>query len=293
MPLRTIISVSSTLFIVTVFAWNCDGSTTVTNQVFQDYDQKRVPYKFYAPDESFQLRGDLEEVSGLAITASGHLAAVQDEDGLLYMLNSANGEVLRTIKFAGPGDYEAVEVVNGTAHVMTSNGALYSFKISEEDEVQPQYKETPFSEKNNIEGLGTDGKDLLIACKGEGEVSQNNIRGKAVYRYNLKKDMLEDLIFSFSKKALNDHIQGREFYHKVDDFKPSGIAVHPLTGDVYVLSSANLLIVQANNIIAVVKLNNAIYTQPEGICFAPDGTLFIASEGDNGRGEIFRLFLKA
>jgi len=35
--------------------------------------------------------------------------------------------------------------------------------------------------------------------------------------------------------------------------------------------------------LAMIKLSPVIFPQPEGICFSPDGKLFIASEGA-GRG---------
>jgi uncharacterized protein YjiK len=39
---------------------------------------------------------------------------------------------------------------------------------------------------------------------------------------------------------------------------------------------------------AMIKLNPKIFRQPEGICFSPDGTMYIASEGDGMEGTLLK-----
>ena len=75
------------------------------------------------------------------------------------------------------------------------------------------------------------------------------------------------------------------------DFKPSGVAFHPKTGEVYLLSAAGhkLLILSRSGVpLKSIELNPLIFLQPEGISFMPDGTLYIASEGDGGSGYILK-----
>jgi len=43
---------------------------------------------------------------------------------------------------------------------------------------------------------------------------------------------------------------------------------------------------------ALVDLSPSLYKQPEGICFTPDGNLFISSEGDGGDGYILKFDYK-
>jgi uncharacterized protein YjiK len=66
------------------------------------------------------------------------------------------------------------------------------------------------------------------------------------------------------------------------DFRPSGIAVHPKSSELYLISTtARLLLVLGpeGDFRRVAELDRDDHPQPEGICFQPDGDLWIASEG--------------
>lgn len=71
---------------------------------------------------------------------------------------------------------------------------------------------------------------------------------------------------------------------------PSGIAVHPVTGEFYIISAVGniLMVVNRNNeIVHLEKLIPKLYKQPEGICFSPDGkTLYISNEGKQKQANI-------
>ena len=77
----------------------------------------------------------------------------------------------------------------------------------------------------------------------------------------------------------------------MESFAPSGIAKHPVTGFYYVLSSVGRLLVicdDAGNLEHVHFLKSKVFIQPEGICFAPDGTMFISNEGRSLVGKVMR-----
>ena len=67
------------------------------------------------------------------------------------------------------------------------------------------------------------------------------------------------------------------------EFFPSAIAVHPLTHDVYILSTKETKCMAVYTHDGVLKslqiIDKEVLPQPEGICFAPDGTLYISTEG--------------
>ena len=102
----------------------------------------------------------------------------------------------------------------------------------------------------------------------------------------LKKNKSEDELNVFKKiiKIENDFIP----------FHPSALAIHPRSGDIYILSSKGKTIMILNStgeIIGLEKLNKKIHSQPEGIVFGKDGTLYISNEGKkegNGTVSIFR-----
>jgi uncharacterized protein YjiK len=72
-------------------------------------------------------------------------------------------------------------------------------------------------------------------------------------------------------------------------FNPSGISVHPLTQEVYILSSeGNTLLVLApsGKIIHAIHLKKSLFPQPEGIAFDSNGTMYIANEGHGEKATI-------
>jgi hypothetical protein len=64
-------------------------------------------------------------------------------------------------------------------------------------------------------------------------------------------------------------------------FKPSAAAIHPITGELYIISAINDLLVitdrQGEPKIAY-EIDGKLFKQPEGIAFTPDGDLIISNE---------------
>ncbi|MDX1285770.1 MAG: SdiA-regulated domain-containing protein, partial [Draconibacterium sp.] len=77
---------------------------------------------------------------------------------------------------------------------------------------------------------------------------------------------------------------------RIQDFSPSGIAIHPENGSTYILSAkgSTLVIFDHNSDLEkVVLLNDKKIPQPEGICFDSKSNLYIATEGKGSPGKIF------
>ncbi|MEL6614475.1 MAG: SdiA-regulated domain-containing protein, partial [Bacteroidota bacterium] len=71
-----------------------------------------------------------------------------------------------------------------------------------------------------------------------------------------------------------------------------GLAVHPASGEIYVLSGVRKALVVLSpegERVTAVSLPPGLYPQPEGIAFAADGTLYIANEGGDGAATLLRL----
>ena len=250
-------------------------------------------YLLSQPDEEYKLPGRLEEISGLDYLGEGILLCVEDEEGVLYFYSTREKDVTREIKFAESGDYEGVTHADNQAYVIRSDGKLYSFPLNQDDDLDAEKIETPFTAANDVEGLvmGFRNDELLIACKENPEVEDNKVEGRAVYAFNLVKNELDiDPAIRLTSEAF------REALKKLDlkpvhfmPFKPSGIAIHPLSKDVFILGSVGKLLIVLNKsgkIIDAAPLSRKIFTQPEGICFDESGRLFISSEGAGKDGYI-------
>ena len=238
-----------------------------------------VPYALASPDARFRLPPRLREISGLAMLGNGNLVAVQDEDGDLFEIDPASGAVVREQRFYNSGDYEGIVRVGAELWVVESDGDLYHVTGAGEAEKI----ETGLKRSNDVEGLAYDarGQRLLLACKGDPGGGLEDVR--AVYAYDLASGRLQGApVFTLDRTVLDAG---------GSPFKPSGIAVHPASGDVYVLSGVRKALVVLSpegQLRAAVSLPPRLYPQPEGITFAPDGTLFIANEGGSGAGTLLR-----
>ena len=241
-----------------------------------------VPYRLDAPDAVVPLPGELQEISGLTLLPTGRLGAVEDETGTIYEVDPATGAVLTRESFAGRGDYEGVELTPDAIWVLRSDGDLYRTRRGPGGAVDAEKFETHLGSRHDTEGLGYDaaGGRLLVACK---EDPGDDLKGvRAVYAFDL-----ETLTLSPRPVVTLDR-------SRVDGdnlFKPSALAVHPTTGQIYVLSSVRkaLAVVEPDGTLsAVIALPPTLYPQPEGIAFAVDGTLFIANEGPVGAGSVLR-----
>jgi uncharacterized protein YjiK len=148
---------------------------------------------------------------------------------------------------------------------------------------------------------------LLIACKGsptikdEADLSGN----RAIYRFDLEeKELIKEPLFLINLEELNSYRDESSFskfsrqlaktFRLVESetsFMPSGIAIHPEYGDIYLISSVGKLLIvmdRRGKIIDIHDLDPAMFRQPEGICFSAKGDLYISNEGQGGKGYILK-----
>ena len=262
-------------------------------------------YFDYNLDEAFhtsKLPRELREISGLSFDEeSSALVAVNDEQPYLYFLNQVDGQIIDRFKFGKPGDYEGVEIVGDVAYILKSNGTLHSFNLKSLSSLEPI--KTPLTLNNDVEGLGYDlltGK-LLLACKGSPTYKGHEVdkKSKAIYTWDIKTEVLvPSLSFVLSDLQLLSFIKEdivMDHKKRAKSFAPSAIAVHPTDGNYYMLSSVGKLLVVCNPqgaVLAVKFLNKKVFKQPEGICFAPQGTMFISNEGRSESATILSFTFK-
>jgi len=232
--------------------------------------------------EKFNMPESLFEISGITFNNgnSDTVYAIQDEEGKLFRLGWKNNRQLHT-KFAKKGDYEDVAILKDYAVVLKSNGFLYTMPLSEsvfkKSEQTKEWKK--MLPKGEYEGMYADNvnEDLYIICKNcPQDDSKNSVTG---YILNPFRD--SSSITSFSIQV--DEIKA--ITGKVSrGFRPSGIARNPKTGDWYILSAVNKLLVVADKnwkVKGAFPLSGNVFVQPEGIAFDKAGNLYISNEGDD------------
>jgi uncharacterized protein YjiK len=270
---------------------------------------KKCLYDLGRPDQRFTLPHDLEEISGISWMGEGKLACIEDENGIIYLYSLEDEAINDTRKFNKDGDYEDIEVVGNTAYVLESKGDIFRVKHFRQDDFKVKRYKTRLSKKNNAEGMAYDFSEerFLIALKGSPAVDKEiSFEGyRAVYAFDPGTEKLtQEPVYLVDLRSIDSYRdQGNfaQFSSKLArilgitdpyaNFRPSGIAVHPLTGEIYIISSVGKLLIVLDRdglILGVQALDPGLYRQPEGICFSPGGDLYISSEGRGGKGYILK-----
>ena len=259
---------------------------------------KSFDYNIEAPTRKMNLDNTLVEISGLTIW-EGRMFAVQDENGIIYELDKETGDIRAKWKFHKDGDYEGIEVVDGFAYVLKSNGNIYKSKLFSTDEEETIKYDFDFDKKLNFEGLGYDPatRDLLLASK-----RSSSKTTKEIFAFSIDNpDEEPRSVMILDQSDLNEYHRSRKktwserlAYDLVRmdySFNPSGVAVHPHTNEIYILSSPvpQLLILNKKwKIRSIHMLDHSVCRQPESIAFDEDANLFIANEGGKGKANLLK-----
>lgn len=254
-------------------------------------------YKLTDPDEEWKLPEDLVEVSGNTWVDDNHLILIEDLHPELYLiqLNGDKADLEKKIPFAETEkdkyDIEDVVLTGNVVYALYSHGTI--FRVDGWNGTSPKTEtfKTFLKKENNAEGLCYDpvSKKLLVACKEDPGIKGADKFTKAIYSFDPAKGKMDKdpfmVITEDMFKSLNDD--------KLD-FYPSAIGVHPLTNDIYILSTKDTKCLavfshDGKKLKSFQYIDKDLMPQPEGICFAPDGTMYISSEGKKGDpGNLFR-----
>lgn len=260
--------------------------------------QKNGDNKLYAfksnNAEQVRLSKSLNEISGLAISSDGNLFAHNDEMGIIYQIDAESGRILKDFQvgaFGVEGDFEGFAIAGNKFFLLESNGTLYQFEEGRENEkVELKIHRTRFSDKYEFEGLcyNHEINALLLAVKEYSGKKYKNML--LIFKFSLKDYAIEsEPVFAIELKSLQKE-------YNLNGFYPSGIALSPLNGNYYIISSkGSPAIVEMNpkgEIINASRLDKALHHQPEAISIMKDGTLLIGDEKGKKSATLTRYMVK-
>lgn len=284
------------------------GCGTATESAIQNPDEKSITaigYNLNNPDEIFILPSVLHEISGITLIDTSTVACVQDEAGIIFFYDLRKKSITGDLTFYGNGDYEGIAFADGIFYVIRSNGTLY--KITDPNRPFPpeeiRLKGIPH---NNIEGLCYDRENnrLLIAPKDKADKDLKSEVKQGLYCFSLwKGELIKDPLFEFKLSVINDFAAGNNVFEPAEynkkgepkqpdiRFSPSAIAVHPVTGKLYILSADDHMLFvfsMRGNIEYITLLEPDIFNMAEGITFFKNGDMLISNEGQNGNASLLR-----
>lgn len=274
------------------------------------------------PTRAFDLPRELREISDLTWVGEHTLGCVQDEKGILYLIDARDGRLRAAHPFGPKGDYEGVARVGAEFYVLRSDGMLLRLTtrgagLGVGDAIALA---TP---QRNLEGLCFDPLRnlLLIAPKdvavppsppkdGESDKAAERAAKRArreaadervLWGFDPKtRKLLDEPVLRLSIPRIVAQAEGNPDLPtrggKKGEPRPdlklrfSCVAVHPETHEIWMLSSADHLVLafsRAGDLRLLRALDSKLFPKPEGMTFLPDGSLVLSTEADTGPARVF------
>ena len=223
------------------------------------------------------LKTELDEISGIVYYPKDtSIFAINDELGLLYKIYVREQIKVQKWKFSSSGDYEDLVLYDSTFYALQSNGNIKSFTFLAKDSVKVESSQLPVTGKNDFETLYYDNfhQQIFLMCK---DCALDNKQTISTFSYNPADNTFTDEPF-YTIDA--DHISRLLGTDKVK-FKPSAAAIHPVTKELYMISSVAKAIAIADRdgkVRGALYIDPRLFKQPEGLTFTPAGDMIISNE---------------
>ena len=259
--------------------------------------EKEKPLDFqqqeYSILQKWDLPKDLNEVSGIDWIEEDKIAAVQDEDGIIFIYDLKTSNITKNIEFNGGGDYEGIRISKKDAYILRSDGTI--FKVANFMDPDPEvieYHSNLVKVKGiDVEGLHLDSDNARLLLAEKERKGKNGSKGIYAVTLNLQDSWDEPAL----KIDLNDAVlqKGKKKSH--GKFFPSEITSNPRNMNYYLLDaqSPRLLIMKPGGELERLYLfNKSDFEQPEGITFDPSGSMYISNEAGRNPANILKVSLK-
>lgn len=237
-----------------------------------------------------KLPSALDEISGIVYYPKDKsVLAINDEVGWLYKIYLKEDPDIQKWKYSNGADFEDLVLVDSVFYVLESNGNIIKFKFIRPDSVARQEFIFPSTGSGEFEILYhyPQKNKLIMLCKDCEIDDKNSLTAFSFDLDSMKYAPSPEFVIDIRK--IEDLLDEKKLR-----FKPSAAAIHPLTNELYIISSINKVIVisDLNGVPKkVFKISPKLYKQPEGLTFTSKGDLIISNESaDIGAANI--LFFK-
>lgn len=263
--------------------------------------------------KKYVVSESLHEISGICMLRGNPdtLYAIEDEKGKLFHFH-LGGNRFPSVKFGPHGDYEDVTILNDAEFVvLRSDGSLFVFPLGDSKAVQSYLHILPRGEYEGLcsvpSGVEKSTPSARTANDGPSDEGPGGLQGDAGGKLialckNCAEDDQRDEVSGYvlqygagHKLGITDHFKVRlpsdklHSIHSKIKFHPSALARHPVTGEWYILSSVNKVLVVLDDhwtVKGMYDLDPKLYKQPEGLAFDRRGNMFISNEGVQGNANV-------
>ena len=229
--------------------------------------------------DQFSLPKKLQEISGLAITQTGKILAIADEEAVVYQIDVAKQKAPKFTQFGDPpikGDFEGLTVVEGKLFAITKEGDLFSKNF---DDSNFEVVKTKLGKRCEIEGLAAhpNRRELWLLCK---TPYKKKLKGKiTAFRWNLdSRSSAPPWQVDLSNVGINGKLS------------PSGLAFDVDGSSVWIVAAKQHVLLKLSldgEMLLMKALPPQLHPQAEGVIVRGE-SLFIADEGRDKKGRLSR-----
>jgi uncharacterized protein YjiK len=235
--------------------------------------QKNVPLAMWL------MPPELNEISGLALTARGTVLTHDDNVGRVYEIDPKTGILLKSFSLLGnpKGDFEAITIVGRDVYLMSSDGKLFKFQEGG-DGTQVPYTtyDTGLGKQCEFESLTfePDSSRLLMVCKRF--LDKDAPHALLIFRLPLplgNRASISEMRIPIQEVAGSNHWK---------NFRASDINIDPATGNYVIIASREkgLIVVTPDGDVVKSEEIPGDHRQPEGVAITKDGILLISDEAN-------------
>ena len=265
-----------------------------------------IGYILTKPDKTIILPMYLREISGMSIIDPSTVACIQDENGIVFILDITKDKIINRVNFGADGDYEAICRVDKTLYVLRSDGVLFKIEDYGLPSSESKKIELAHVKAENNEGLCYDKKNnrLLIAPKEKNDKGPEFRENLVIYGFDLASDsIIKKPVIKIDLSKTAKYLDKNKIINVKKDkkkdkknytgfiFKPSEIGIHPVTNKLFILCAEEKLLLvfdMEGNIEYAEKLDHNIFNAPEGLAFFSNGDMLISNEAGNRYPSIMR-----
>ena len=269
---RVFLSVIAVISLALLISCNGQGhKPSILSGAMSGYSNDERERKF--------LQDEVKEISGMVFMNDGlKMAAVNDEEARIYIVDYANKDTTSSFSF-GPkgGDFEDIVMDDKYYYVLESRGRIY--KVPKPG-VQDSVTIFKIALKNaDFEAMYMDSakKRIVMLCKSCPDLELG--KAKPAYCFDLAKNEFNpEPCFTIDVSKVRKLLKNPNF-----GSKPSAAAIHPKLNKLFIICSqdgkALLICDLEGKVEEAIYLDESIFPQPEGITFSANGDLFISNEG--------------
>jgi hypothetical protein len=236
------------------------------------------PFNLSSPDKRFELPETLKEISGIAAVNDSLIACIGDELGIVYFYNLHTQRISQQLSFTDKGDFEDLTIIGETIYVLNSRGTIWVIKNYHQPQpVISSYAlniEKPFE----LEGLCQHNNKLFVAAKYYHNKKRDTRGLLPVWELALPNMQVQPPLFE-----LPDFIQ--DVTGQQVPFHISALLYSDKNKEWFTISTHTKAFIRCDSggrILGNEILTAKEFSQPEGMCFTPSGSLLISNEGKDG-----------